>query len=154
MFNNIKITYFLILGLVIVLPLSGCKKEDSNDDWNCCYECNVGSWAGVFTGSCDVFNANNNSTVENQPVTIEIEETGENYLMVKVSVPGYYSSTVFGSLIDSYYVSFAGTSSSFSGTLYTKKNQLRLTGNAKSYHIESDSVVIEKVVNYETLKSQ
>lgn len=153
MFNNNKITYLLILGLVIVLLLSGCKKEESNDDWNCCYECNVGSWAGVFTGSCDVFNANNNSTIENQPVTIEIEETDENYLMVKISVPGYYSSTAFGSLINTYSASFAGTSSSFSGTLYTKKNQLRLTGNAKSYHTENDSVIIEKVVNYETLKN-
>jgi hypothetical protein len=139
--------------LMVALFLVSCSKEkDDSNGWSSCFDCTMESWTGTFTGKTSFYNAENNSTEEGLDITIEAMETGTNYLTISVQVPNHYSASVSGELLSGYSVTFAGSSNSLSATLYKKDDQLQLVGNAKRYHYKVDSLIIERVINFETLK--
>jgi len=151
---NIAIFRTVFLTLILLFSTISCNKsDDDNDGWSSCLNCNLNSWVGTFSGTASYYNAENNTTKEGLGVTIEIMETGTDYLTISINIPNYYSSTISGELTSGYAISFAGSSSSVTGTLYKKDAQLKLTGNAKRFHYKVDSLVIERVVSFETLKA-
>jgi len=142
----------ILLFFFVLLFLYNCKKEEDTDDWSNCHTCTVESWKGVFSGKTEHFDAQSGITASDLNITIEFEETATDYLSAYIIVPNYYSATISGDLANTYSVSFAGTSSSISATLYTKDNVLRLNGNSKKFHYKVDSLVIDEVINFEIYK--
>ncbi len=137
-----------------MIILSSCSKENKDEDtWSNCYDCNLQSWTGNYSGSASFYNAENNDTKEGLGVTVQVTETGTNYLSISLNIPNYYSSTVSGELLSGYSVSFAGSNNSFNGTLYQKDGQLKISGNAKKFHYKVNELVIERVVTFEVIKS-
>ena len=153
MHNLSKYVFFVCIFSLLLLLIIGCSEKEEEDGWDKCHDCTVGSWLGVFSGTCDYFNYNSNLTQNDLPITIEISETAPEYLEVKISVPQYYNSTIYGDLISSPIISFAGSGSSVTSTLYKNGQSLKITGNSKKYHYESDTLVMEEVVNFELLKN-
>ncbi|MCB2220961.1 MAG: hypothetical protein KQI35_11245 [Bacteroidetes bacterium] len=150
--NGIRLKTIFIFTMVALFIVACTKEKDDSNGWSSCFDCTLDSWTGSFTGKTSFYNAVNNSTEEELDITIEVMETGTNYLTISVQVPNHYSANVSGELLSGYSVSFAGSSNSFSATLYKKDDQLQLVGNAKRFHYKVDSLIIERVINFETLK--
>jgi len=108
--------------LLLSFIFTGCEKNKKDDSgWKNCLECTTESWIGEYSGKCEYNNYNNNTVVSDADVTINIEETATDYLTIYVQVPSLYSTTVSGDLSSSYIVSFAGSGSSVTATMYIKK---------------------------------
>jgi len=153
MYNHSKIVVSICIFLLFLPSIIGCSEKEKDDGWDKCYDCTVDSWLGTFAGTCDYFNYNTNVTKNNLSITIEIVETAPDYLEVKINVPQYYSTTIYGDLISSHLISFSGSSSSVSSTLYKNEQSLKMTGNSKKYHYQADTLVLEEVVNFDILKN-
>lgn len=157
MYKSFKISNVFFPGIIILIFFISCSKENEEDDdgWNSCYSCTVDSWTGEFSGTCSYSDLNNNTNAQNLPVTITIEETAQDYLFVSINVVNYYSTSVSGELVVSDIVSFAGSGSSFTSSMYIKENELKLSGNSKKFHYKNDTIlVIDEVINFEILKIQ
>jgi len=162
--KGIKITNVFLAGIIISLFFLSCSKnnEEDNDDWNKCYNCTFDSWKGEFEGTCSYSDLNNNNDMKNLPITITLDSTGENYFYVSIIVVNYYSTNLSGEFVDPSIVNFASSNSSFSSSIYTKDSELKLSGNSKKFHKETEIInndtivitVIDEVVNFETLKIQ
>lgn len=147
----------LIIGLVftIIMGLYSCNQDKNDEDpWSYCTTCTTDSWIGEFTGTGDYNNFNNNSSKADVPVTIGIEETAPEYLSVYFQAPSYLSFSVSGSLLSSYIISFAGSGSAVTSTMYTRDGNLRMNGSAKKYHYDSDTLVTDEIINFELFKVQ
>jgi hypothetical protein len=139
--------------MVLFIFSNGCKEKDDNgNEWKNCYECNTESWIGEFTGTGNYTNIANPANADNKPVSIKIEETAPDYLIVYFSCPNYISATISGSLVSNYVISFAGTGSSITATLDTKDQGLKLSGTVKKFHIQADSTILDELINFETYK--
>lgn len=144
--------YTVFIVIILLAITSGCDKKEETDAWSTCYSCTIDSWTGDFSGTTNYFDAQSNSTVEGLEISIEFEETGTDYLTAYVVVPNYYSASISGELSSTYSISFSGTSSSITATIYSKDNEIRINGNSKRYHFKVDSVVIDEVINFEAYK--
>lgn len=147
--KNIKSLWFIA---IILLFLTACSKEEKQENWSNCYNCNLDSWTGSWTGKASVFNAQNNSTTEGLDVNVGIAETGTNYLTFSLIIPNQYSSTISGELLAAYSVSFAGSNNSITATIFEKEGEYKLTGTAKKFHYKVDELVIETVVTFEVTR--
>jgi len=143
---------FVILFVAIIIV--SCSKDDTDDGWSYCPDCDTESWVGTYTGGCSVYDGLNNLTFEEQIATIVISSNGNDVLSMQISVPVHFSMYATGSLQNSYSISLSGTEKSFLATMYKKENQLRLTGSAKTYHYKGGELELIKSVNFETLKQQ
>ncbi len=151
--NNIGL--LVLIFSVFVPGFSGCKKEKATTaDWQNCYSCTAGDWIGWYTGTADYYNALTNTTHSGLTVSVRVEETATDYMSVYITVPNCYSASISGDFVSPYILSLGGTSSSIDAIMYKKDNQFRLTGNSKKFHHKVDSLVIEEVLNFETLKDQ
>jgi hypothetical protein len=153
----LQLRLFIFLGLLctIILVFYSCKQDNKDEDpWINCTTCTADSWIGEFTGSGDYNNFNNNSSKADVSVTINIEETAPDYLSVYFQAPSYLTFSVSGSLVSSYIISFAGSGSAVTSTMYTRDGTLRMNGSAKKYHFESDTLVTDEIINFEVLKVQ
>ena len=140
------------LILLIVFVFMSCKKDDPNDGWESCLECNINSWIGIYSGTAEFKDLSAGNTKAGLPVTISVTEIAENYLRVQVQVPNYYASTLSGNYVGSYSISMAGSNYSFSGNLQTKDNSLRLIGESKYFVIKENEIITEEIVVFEALK--
>jgi len=143
---------FLLLSFGLLFFVSCTKENEEDDGWSNCQSCTIESWKGEFSGKAEHFDAQTDITTNNLNLTIEFEETATDYLTAYILIQNYYSATLSGDLATTYSVSFAGSNSSISATLYTKDNQLRLSGNSKKFHYKVDNLVIEEVINFELYK--
>jgi hypothetical protein len=147
-----KVLFFLV-AIIFIIP--ACEKNNENDDgWKNCTECTIDSWIGEYTGKGDFNNLNNNSIKKNVDVFITIEQTAIDYLTVYFQSPSNFSVTVSGDLASPDIISFAGSSSSFTATMFIKDGVLKLTGNAKKFHYKVDSLVVDQVITFETNYNQ
>ena len=146
---------FLFLILLLCFIFSGCEKnkEDSNG-WKNCTECTTESWTGEYSGKGDYSNFTTGADMKDADVSINIEETATDYITIYLHVPSLYTATVSGDLSSSYIVSFAGSSSSVTATMFIKDGELKLTGSARKFHYKVDSLIIDQVVTFETFKIQ
>lgn len=150
--NIRKVLFPLLLTSFFFIGCDKNKKE--GDGWENCTECTMASWVGEYAGSGDYSNYNNNTQLQNLEVSIIIEETADDYLTIYMSVPNTYSTTVSGDFSGSYIISFAGSGSSITATMFMKEGELKLTGNSKKFHYKVDSLIIDQVVTFETFKDQ
>jgi hypothetical protein len=136
--------------------VSSCgDKEESGENWHTCSECNLDTWIGSFSGKATYFDAVMMNEITDLEITVEFMETGEDYLMTKVTVPNYYSATVSGEMTSTYSVSFAGSGTSLLGTLYSRydrDSEYRFTGNSKKFHYKGNELVVDEVVSFEVYK--
>ena len=145
-----KIYYLFLFSLLLV----ACQKKESDENkWDACYSCTVDSWVGEYSGTCEYFNANTNLTVKDISFTLTIEQTATEYLTAYIVVPNYYSTSISGDFNTPNYISFGASSSSLDATMYTSGTQFRLTGNSKKFHYKTDSLIIDEVINFESLKN-
>ncbi len=151
--TNIHKVLFYLLSLSFIFI--GCEKDkEDNSGWENCLECTTKSWVGEYSGKGDYSNFNNNTEMKDADVFINIEETANDYLTIYLHVPSLYTATVSGDLSSSYIVSFAGSSSSVTATMFIKDGELKLTGSARKFHYKVDSLIIDQVVTFETFKIQ
>jgi hypothetical protein len=144
----------LISVLLIILVFIRCKEdEQASDGWNNCLDCTVTEWVGMYEGTGNYFDYSSNSTTNEIPVSVEIEETALDYLTVYFHSPNYVSVTISGSLVSNYIISFAGSGSSVTASLNVKDKNYKLSGNAKRFHYDSDSLVMDEMVNFEVIKN-
>jgi len=152
---SMKFNFKIVTCLLFLLLFAKCSKDDNNDDkWKYCTSCTLDSWIGEFTGTGNYNNLNNNNSASNVPVTITIEETAPDYLTVNFQSPDYMSLNVSGDPESAYIISFAGSNTSVTSTLYTKDGVLRMNGNAKKFHIKTDTLVTDEIINFEAFKIQ
>ncbi|MCD4697969.1 MAG: hypothetical protein K8S16_17230 [Bacteroidales bacterium] len=151
MFSTIQ-SVILKFTCVIILLTACSKQKDEGDGWESCLGCNIESWIGNFSGSGEFKNLNTGNTSSGVQVSVEIIEISENYLQVKILVPNYYSTTIYGTYVGSYSISLASSTNSFSGSLQKKDNILKLIGESKQYVEKVNELVIEKTVIFEALK--
>ena len=143
-------TGILILGIILILM--SCKKDDPNDGWESCLECNITSWVGTFSGTTEFKDLSTGNTTTGLPITIVVTEIAKNYLRVQVQVPNYYTVTLSGNYVGTYSISLASSNYSFSGNLQKKDNSLRLIGDSKYFVEKVNEIVTEKIVVFEALK--
>jgi hypothetical protein len=137
--------------MMILVSCSG-KDDQETDGWDTCFDCTTQSWIGIFQGSGTNYNAVNNTTVKDLSVTISISETSPDYLLVTINLPDYYHSTVSGEVMESHYITFSGSNNSISATMYKSDHRLKISGNAKRFHVKVNEIVIEQVVNFDAIK--
>ncbi len=155
MLVNSKVHKVLFLLVSFSFILLACEKKDENSDgWKYCTECTIESWVGEYTGIGDYNNYNKNATTQDVDVSITIEQTATDYITVYFQAPSYYTTTVSGDLASPDIISFAGSSSSLSATMYIKDGELKLTGNTKKFHYKQDTLIVDQVVTFETIKKQ
>lgn len=155
MLVNSKVHKVLFLLLSFSFIFTACEKKDENSDgWQYCTECTVESWVGEYTGMGDYNNFNKNAKTQAVDVSIAIEQTATDYITVYFQAPSYYTTTVSGDLASPDIISFAGSSSSLSATMYIKDGEFKLTGNTKKFHYKQDTLVVDQVVTFETIKKQ
>jgi hypothetical protein len=157
LFNRMNVTSWIsnvfILGMLLIIIFLGCKKEEeAKDGWKNCLDCSAASWVGEFNGTGDYFDYETNSTKNDIPVSIKIEETAPEYLTIYFVAPNYLSTNISGSLVSNYIISFAGSGSSITATLNIKDQELKLDGNTRKFHYDSDSLVLDKLVSFEVTK--
>lgn len=151
--TNIHKVLFYLLSLSFIFI--GCEKDkEDNSGWENCLECTTESWVGEYSGKGDYNNFNNNTEMKDADVFINIEETANDYLTIYIQVPSLYTATVSGDLSSSYIVSFAGSNSSVTAIMFIKDSELKLTGNSKKFHYKVDSLIIDQVITFETIKNQ
>jgi hypothetical protein len=61
---------------------------------------------------------------------------------------------VSGDFSNPYIISFAGSGSSVTATMYVKDGELKLSGSSKKFHYKVDSLIIDQIVTFETFKTQ
>jgi len=149
-----KLQYILRLVVfsMLIFDIEGCKKDVDEEDWRACYNCSFSAWIGSFEGTASYYNGASNSNTDNLQVTVDVMETGENYLTISVQVPNNYYATNSGELTGGYYVNMAGSGNSLSASLYKKDNQIKISGSAKIYHYKVDEIIIDKVVSFDAVK--
>jgi|GEM_PF-1989424 hypothetical protein len=150
---RLRIRLLTLLGLIVVF--ADCNKDKNNEDqWNFCSQCTVGSWTGEFSGTGNYNNLINHETAQSIPVSVVIEgaEFDPDYLTVYFQSPDYMSLTVSGNFQTAYNISFAGSGTSVTATLYTNGSNLRMSGNAKKFHYKVDSLVTDEIINFEAFK--
>lgn len=132
--------------------LPSCIKEDTGNEWAVCYECTIDSWIGEYEGTANHFNGSSNSNTENLPMTVRIEETGNNYLTAYIIVPNFYSTTLSGEFTNSYSVSFASSGSSLNATIYEFDKTFKLTGSSKKFEYKAGELVINESISFDAPK--
>ena len=151
---NAKKTNSLFSILLILVILWGCSKDESGDNWNNCYDCEIDSWIGSWSGKASVYQAQSNVTTDGFDINIQISETGNNYLTVYMNIPNQYSSTISGGISTGYAISFAGSNNSLTATLFQKKGKLKLSGTAKKFHYKVNELVIETVITFDVTPAE
>ncbi|MBN2175334.1 MAG: hypothetical protein JW731_14465 [Bacteroidales bacterium] len=152
MVNNERLSLIIFVGILVVLFTFACKKDEQDDGWSYCTDCNAENWAGTYTGTCSVYDAINNLNYSDQQVTIVVAQTGNDVLSVQVTVPVIFTISVSGPVQSSYSLSLSSNEKSFLGTLYKKETQLKLTGSAKTFYDKAGKIELLKSVNFETFK--
>lgn len=144
--------YKIITLLIVVLLMSNCKKEE--DNWTACIDCEFDSWVGTYEGNGVYYRDSDSSSVIDVPTIITVEAYSEKDLKVVIDGDDLYSlSKILYKPNNDYFIEVAGSSSSISLTLYKKDNSYKLSGTAKNYHYNSDTVlVIDQSFSYETFK--
>lgn len=147
--DKLKIILPLLIGILL---FSQCKKEE--ESWNFCVDCELGSWIGTFEGNGDYYRESDSSCAMDVPTVITIENTSGTMLeVVVVGDKHFSSSTMINKTDNDYFVELAGSNSSLSLTLSKKDNDYKLTGTAKKYHYQGDTLlIIDHSLSYETIK--
>lgn len=141
------------LLLIFIFLITSCQNNDTETSpWKACFTCTTESWVGDYSGTCEYFDAATNSTTTNLPFNLTIEQTATDYLTAYIQVSNYYSTSISGEFTNPNYISFGGSSSSLSANMYLQGDLFRLTGSSKKYHFKTDSIVIDQVINFESLK--
>lgn len=148
----IKILRVSIFCLGIVLLFTTCKKDDPNDGWESCFDCDITSWLGTYKGTAEFKDYVAGSTTSGLPVTITVTEISENYLSVQVNIPNYYAATLSGNYVGTYSISLASSNYSFSGSMQKKDNSLRLIGESKYFIIKVDEIITKEIAVFEAEK--
>lgn len=146
-----------ILTLVIILSVfHSCAKDENEDDgWQYCFDCRASNWTGNYSGTGSYYDAVSNSTFGGKNVNITIDETGDDYFTVYLSIPTLYNGSISGTFYNGYSFSCAGTKKTFSANLYRRGNEMKLSGNYKTYTSTSrdDDPELKEVINFEVYKN-
>jgi hypothetical protein len=141
-------------GLFLVLAACG-EKDDTGEKWRTCSDCTLDSWVGSFSGKATYFDAVLVNEVPDLDATVVFQKTGDIYLTAYVTIPEYFSATMSGGWTSPYSISFAGSGTSVSGTMYTRydrDSEFRFSGNSKKFHYKGNELVVDEVVTFEVYK--
>lgn len=152
--TNISKVSLLLLLLISIIQIACDKNKNEEDNWKNCTTCTIDSWVGEYSGKGDYRNFSNGSVMSGVDLSITIEETATDYLTIYFLAPNVFSTTVSGDLATPDIILFAGSSSSVTATMFTKDGVFRLTGSAKKFHYQVDSLIVDQVVTFETTKVQ
>lgn len=148
-----RVLFFSFVFSLSTFVIIGCGDDEEDEPWDKCYECTADSWIGEFNGTCDYFNYHLNVTREDRSIKVEIAETATNYFEVKIISPENFNATIYGDFVTSQIISFSSSNSSVSATMYVNGQDLKLIGNSKKFHWESDTLLVyDEVVNFEVFK--
>ncbi len=144
-------TGFLILIITWLILFSNCKKEE--DSWNYCDNCTLEEWAGDYNGTGNYFSDSDSNSDLDVPVVVLIETGSGNLLKTKVTVEDRFMVS-FTSLKNdsSYFYEVPGTNKSLSLSLSRKNSEYKLSGTAKSFHYQSDTLFIDHSVSFEVFR--
>ena len=105
--------------------------------------------AGAF------YSRSNPDVTEEVPLAITINELPDFHLKIEVKSPNKFYASYNGVKDDSvYYFDMAGSEKSIHLNLHKTDNDFKLTGNAKTYIIVNDTVVLNRSVSFEILKNR
>ncbi len=140
----------------MALFMAGCgDKDKTGDNWKTCSDCTLESWVGSFSGEGIYYDAALGDEAPGLEVTVVFQATGTNYLTASINVPNYFSTTVSGEMVSPYSISFAGSSSSITGTMYKKYSrdgEYKFSGSAKKFHFKGDDLIVDEVVTFDVNK--
>ena len=149
MIKTLRASIFWV-GLIILFTT--CKKDDPDDGWEACLDCDITSWIGTFKGTAEFKDYVSGSTTSGLSITITITEISDNYLSVQINIPNYYSATLSGNYVGTYSISLASSNYSFSGNMQKKDNSLRLIGESKYFIIKVNEIITKKIAVFEAEK--
>ncbi len=144
-----KARLLIVLLFSILIIDTGCNKND-DDSWTFCEGCAIEKWVGLYDGSGDFFNYNNDEMSNAIPTTVDITNTSDNILKISVVSEDYYSGS-FNKIKDddSYNIEIPGSSQSLSLSLSQKSDACKVTGTIKRYHYEKDSLIMDYTLSFE-----
>lgn len=153
-----KLGYYISLLLIILFVASACKKDNS-PDWSFCDGCGLEAWLGHFEGQGTYYLASDGEHTQPTQVLIDIINTYDDQLQIRVVGADYYSE-IFSSVKNDnkYYISMGGTTRSLQLNLYEKEGAFRMTGISKKYHViydpslGHDVEVIDEYLSFEVFK--
>ena len=148
----IRLKIALVL-LMVSLLFSQCKKED--EEWTFCIDCELSSWVGNFEGSGVYYSDTDGQTVMDVPTIVTIENSSGTILKTTVDSEDHFSTTFFVNKTNNdYFVEMPGSNSSLSLTLSKKGSEYKLSGTAKLYHYQSDTLFTDHSISFDVFKSQ
>lgn len=147
---NMLKTGVIIIFITGLLIFSGCKKDEVN--WTYCTDCEISNWTGDYTGVGEYFNG---KITVNLLTTISIENTSGNVLKTTINVEDVFSTNFVSTKNDNeYYYDVPGSNKSLNLTLSTKDSEYKLTGTAKLYHFEKDTLVIDQSISFDAFRTE
>ncbi len=144
-----------IVFLFAFFLFASCGKQHNEPDWSFCDGCPNSAWAGEYVGAGAFYSRSNPDVTEEVPLAITINELPDFRLKIEVNSPNKFYASYNGVKDDSvYYFDMAGSEKSIHLNLHKKENDFKLTGNAKTYIIVNDTVVLNRSVSFEILKNR
>lgn len=139
--------------MIGVLLFSQCKKDE--EDWVFCVDCDLSSWVGVYNGSGVYYtDYDGGSSALDVPVVVTIENSSGTILKTNVTAEDFFTiSFIVDKTDNEYIIELPGSSSSLSLTLSKRGNDYKLSGTAKSYHHQGDSLFIYNSISFDVFKS-
>ncbi len=142
----------LILFLGIIL-FSQCKKDE--ESWTYCVDCELNSWVGNYEGTGDYYSDSDGQTIMDVPTTVIIENTSGTILFTKVTAEElFYTTFTIDKTDNEYIIEQPGSSRSLSLTLSEKGSEYKLSGTARLYHQQSDTLFIDHSISFDVFKSK
>ena len=145
-------TFFLIVFFSVVLfSTSGCKPEKEN--WQWCNDCTSENIIGNYTGTATHYKYQNDTLeyieTKDQEAYLKISQEG-NQLKVQVGVVNLFGVNISGLYNNTYYLTFTGSRTDFSATIYKNEGKIKLVGSAKKLH---SSGYTEELLDFEVFKT-
>jgi hypothetical protein len=142
------------LFVLFVLLLVSCNKNDE-PQWHYCNKCTVTEWLGDYKGEGTFYSGYNPNETKDVEIDLSINILYDNKWKIIVSSEENFIISFIGNTVDSsYYYSQAGSTKSINLTLYEMEGDYKITGNAKTYQITSDSTILKKSVSFNVIKLQ
>jgi len=140
--------------MIGVLLFSQCKKDE--EGWVFCVGCELSSWVGVYSGTGVYYTDNNGGkTVFDVPTTVTIENTDGTTLKTKVVAEDFFTINFTVDKNDNEFnIEIPGSNQSLSLTLSKRGSDYKLSGTAKDYRIQADTVYTYNSISFDVFKDQ
>ncbi len=144
----------VIFSILMIWLFSGCNKTEETE-WTFCDACTHVDWIGSYQGEGSFYAGYNPEETKEVPVNLAVSVIDDDRWKIKISSEDLFVISFIGDKVDTgCFYDQVGSSKSVHLTLYQKEGKYKISGNAKTYDITEDSLILEKSVSFEVFKKE